>query len=558
MPPKKRTMTKAEFMRMKQRFEATSGRAKKKRGSGRGRGGGGSGADKSLFQQTGEGRRTDTAQNFTPSIVFQPYINVSDIGNSYNKQYGRGQPFSTRSYRPPPPPPLPPPPQPVRTGVRLGGTRLSTNIFERMPYSTTGTQTNILNTSSTGSNTNIVNRREVGSNTLPTINPILRPPSGSGPTRQMMDISRTRIGSASLSGELAVRDPNLFNLGGIPRMGAGGNRPLKYDVITGKNYGLLNPTVLDTQAQIQQSREMGTPPDEEEKEAELEQESKEDEQVDKIIQTDEGDERQEPIGEFGLTRHAPLERGHTRESIEEIRNAGLTPQSFVRQIEDDLGTPPFEPFSRPSATQTMAIDPSRQQTGEPIFERQETFSDTPLPPLPRSPLTRRTTRPITGMQTRPRPPPIFTSGLLGRDLQDRPLVINPVPPATATATARQIPTALATNVRTVFEEDMPSAMVVSKTYEDKGTQPRGRGNPRGERQDTGRVSRDIQLGSRREFLEGRPMPRADELPAEDIRRYNVVGVPQAAPAVRYTTLDASGNVVFSPRGDGAGMEFERE
>jgi hypothetical protein len=221
MPPKKRTMTRAEFMRMKQRMEATSGRAKKKRGRGRGRGGGGSGADKSLFQQTGEGRRTDTAQNFTPSIVFQPYINVSDIGNSYNKQYGRGQPFSTRSYRPPPPPPLPPPPQPVRTGVRLGGTRLSTNIFERMPYSTTGTQTNILNTSSTGSNTNIVNRREVGSNTLPTINPILRPPSGSGPTRQMMDISRTRVGSASLSGELAVRDPNLFNLGGIPRMGGG-------------------------------------------------------------------------------------------------------------------------------------------------------------------------------------------------------------------------------------------------------------------------------------------------------------------------------------------------
>jgi hypothetical protein len=108
-----------------------------------------------------------------------------------------------------------------------------------MPYSTTGTQTNILNTSSTGSNTNIVNtsstgsntnivnRREVGSNTLPTINPILRPPSGSGPTRQMMDISRTRVGSASLSGELALRNPNLFNLGGIPRMGAGGNRPLK-------------------------------------------------------------------------------------------------------------------------------------------------------------------------------------------------------------------------------------------------------------------------------------------------------------------------------------------
>jgi hypothetical protein len=80
----------------------------------------------------------------------------------------------------------------------------------------------------------------------------------------------------------------------------------------------------------------------------------------------------------------------------------------------------------------------------------------------------------------------------------------------------------------------------------------------GERQDTGRVARDIQLGTRRQFLEGRSMPRADELPAEDIRRYNVVGVPQAAPAVRYTTLDASGNVVFSPRGDGAGMEFERE
>ena len=86
-------------------MEATSGRAKKKRGRGKGSSGG-SGADKSLFQQTGEGRRTDTNQNFTPSIVFQPYINVSDIGNSYNKQYGRFQPFSTRPYRPPPPPPL--------------------------------------------------------------------------------------------------------------------------------------------------------------------------------------------------------------------------------------------------------------------------------------------------------------------------------------------------------------------------------------------------------------------------------------------------------------------
>ena len=572
MPPKKKRMTRAEFMRMKQRMEATSGRAKKKKGRGKGSSGG-SGADKSLFQQTGEGRRTDTNQNFTPSIVFQPYINVSDIGNSYNKQYGRSQPFSTRPYRPPPPPPLPPPPQPVRSGVRLGGTRLSTNIFERMPYSTTGTQTNILNTTSTGSNT------------LPTLNPLFRPPSGSGPTRQQMDISRTRVGSASLSGELALRNPNLFNLGGIPRMGAGGNRPLHVDIITGENYGLLNPNVLDTQAQIQQSREMGSSPDEEEKEGELEQESKS-EEVDKIIQTDEGDERKEPIGEFGLTRHAPLERGHTRESIEEIRNAGLTPSSsgspvieeiensgltpnsFIRQIEDDLGTPPFEPVSRPRTSQTMAIDPSRQQFGEPIIERQETFSDTPqsfvdgmTPPLQRSPLTRRTTRPM-----RQRPPPIFTRGLRGGDFQDRPLIINPVPPATATA--RQMPTAVATNFRPVFEEDMPVGMVVSKTMEDKGVgdnpvygRPQGRPPraPLTDRPDPGAVMRDIQLGTRRQFLEGAGsmMPSADELPRSDIRRYNVAA-PQAAPAVRYTTLDASGNVVFTPRGDGAGMEFERE
>jgi hypothetical protein len=46
------------------------------------------------------------------------------------------------------------------------------------------------------------------------------------------------------------------------------------------------------------------------------------------------------------------------------------------------------------------------------------------------------------------------------------LVINPVPPATATA--RQMPTALATNFRPVFEEDMPVGMVVSKTLEDSG------------------------------------------------------------------------------------------
>ena len=599
MPPKRKKMTRAEFMRMKQRMEATSGRAKKKKG--RGKGMGGSGADKALFQQTGEGRRTDTAQNFTPSIVFQPYINVSDIGNSYNKQYGRSQPFSTRPYRPPPPPPLPPPPQPVRTGQRLGGTRLSTNIFERMPYSTTGTQTNILNTSSTGSNTNIVNtsstgsntnivnRREVGSNTLPTINPILRPPSGSGPTKQQMDISRSMVGSASLSGELALRNPNLFNLGGIPRMGAGGNRPLKLDVITGKSYGLLNPNVLDTQAQIQQSKEMGSSPDEEEKEGELEQETKEDEEVDKIIQTDEGDERKEPIGEYGLTRHAPLERGHTRESIDEIRNAGLTPQSFVRQIEEDLGTPPppnifdgdegldlmnrFQPVSRPRTSQTMAIDPSRQQAGEPVIERQETFSDTIIPrrpsttfPSQRSPRRRSQTQfPQTRLASITEVPRSDTKLALRtriqeleeqrRDLQDRPLVINPVPPAIATA--RQMPTALATNFRPVFEEDMPVGMVVSKTFEDRGMQTRGRGNPRGDRQDTGMVARDIQLGSRRQFLEGRTMPSADELPASDIRRYNLAA-PQAQPAVRYTSVDASGNVVFTPRQGGAGMQFEEE
>ena len=49
MPPKRKKMTRAEFMRMKQRMEATSGRAKKKKG--RGKGMGGSGADKALFQQ---------------------------------------------------------------------------------------------------------------------------------------------------------------------------------------------------------------------------------------------------------------------------------------------------------------------------------------------------------------------------------------------------------------------------------------------------------------------------------------------------------------------------
>ena len=160
------------------------------------------------------------------------------------------------------------------------------------------------------------------------------------------------------------------------------------------------------------------------------------------------------------------------------------------------------------------------------------------------------------MDTRQRPPSIFTSGMTGRDLQDRPLVINPVPPATATA--RQMPTAVATNVRPVFEEVMPQGMVVSKTFEDKGTMPRGRGNPRGERQDPGRVSRDIQLGTRREFLEGGSIPSAEELPMEDIRRYNVVRMPQAEPAVRYTSVDAGGNVVFSPRQEGAGMEFEAE
>lgn len=546
MPPKKKRMTRAEFMRMKQRMEATSGKAKKKRGRGKGRGG--SGADKSLFQQTGEGRRTDNAQNFRPSIVVQPYINVSDIGNSYNKQYGRFQPFSTRGFRPPPPPPNPPPPQPVRGGVRLGGT----NIFQRMPYSTTGTQTNILNTTSTGSNT------------LPTLNPILRPPSGSGPTRQQMDISRTRVGSASLSGELAVRNPNLFNLGGIPRMGAGGNRPLEVDVITGNSAGLLNPNVLDTQSQIQQSKEMGSSPGEEEKEGELSQESKEGEEVDKIVMTDQG-ERREPIGEFGLTRHAPVERGHTRESITEIRNAGLTPQSFTRQIEDDLGTPPFQPVSRPSTAQTMAIDPSRQQVGQPITERQETFSDTPLP---RSPLTRRTTRPISGMATRQRPPPVFTSGMMGRDLQDRPLVINPVPPATATA--RQMPTAVATNFRPVFEEDMPQGMVVPKTTEDRGVgdnpvEGRARGRPpRAPLADreVRAFSRDIQGGSRQQMGVGEGIGAAgvsfaQPLPRSDIRRYNIAA-PRAEPAVRYTSLDAGGNVVFSPRQEGAGMEFEAE
>jgi hypothetical protein len=81
--------------------------------------------------------------------------------------------------------------------------------------------------------------------------------------------------------------------------------------------------------------------------------------------------------------------------------------------------------------------------------------------------------------------------------------------------------------------------------------------PLTDRPDTGAVARDIQLGTRRQFLEGGSMPSADELPRSDIRRYNVAA-PQAEPAVRYTSLDASGNVVFTPRGDGAGMEFERE
>ena len=67
------------------------------------------------------------------------------------------------------------------------------------------------------------------------------------------------------------------------------------------------------------------------------------------------------------------------------------------------------------------------------------------------------------------------------------------------------------------------------------------------------------MGSRREFLEagGRSMPTADELPRSDIRRYNVAA-PQAQPAVRYTSVDSSGNIVFSPRREGAGMEFEEE
>jgi hypothetical protein len=297
---------------------------------------------------------------------------------------------------------------------------------------------------------------------------------------------------------------------------------------------------------------MGSSPDEEEKEGELQQESKEGEEVDKIVMTDEG-ERQQPIGELDLVRHAPLERGHTRESIEEIRNAGLTPSPQMPTIEE-LGTPPFEPFSRPSTATTMAIDPSRQQEGEPIIERQETFSDTPLPPLPRSPLTRRRTR-ESGMTTRSRPPPIFTSGLLGRDLQDRPLVINPVPPATATA--RQMPTAVATNMRPVFEEDMVEAVAVPKTYEDKSTQaPRGRGNPRGEPVDRGAVSRDIQQGTRAQFVAGGSMATADEIPRSDIRRYNIAA--PRVPAVPYTSVDATGNVVFSPRQEGAGMEFESE
>ncbi len=159
------------------------------------------------------------------------------------------------------------------------------------------------------------------------------------------------------------------------------------------------------------------------------------------------------------------------------------------------------------------------------------------------------------MTTRQRPPPIFTSGLLGRDLQDRPLVINPVPPATATA--RQMPTSTATNIRPIFEGEMVEAVAVPKTFEDKGTQPRGRGNPRGERQDIGRVSRDIQQGTRAQFLEGGSLQTAEELPTSDIRRYNVL-TRQAAPAVPYTSVDATGNVVFSPRQEGAGMEFEAE
>ena len=557
MPPKKKRMTRAEFIRMKQRMEATSGRAKKKRGRGRGQGGG-SGADKSLFQQTGEGRRTDLGQNFRPSIVFNPYINVSDIGNSYNKQYGRFQPYSTRPFRPPPPPPNPPPPQPVRSGVRLGGTRLSSNIFERMPYSTTGTQTNILNTTSTGSNT------------LPTINPILRPPSGSGPTRQQMDVSRTRIGSASLSGELAVRNPNLFNLGGIPRVGAGGNRPLQVDVITGNNDGLLNPNVLDTQAQIQQSKEMGSSPQEEEKEGELQQESKEGEEVDKIVMTDEG-ERREPIGEFGLVRHAPVERGHTRESIAEIRNAGLTPSSQESFVEGMTPTLPYQPISRPRTATTMAIDPSRQQVGEPVVERQETFSDTLLPrrpfdtfPTQRSPRRRSQRFAGTRLPSITEVPPSETKNLLRqriaeleerRDLQDRPLVINPVPPATATA--RQMPTAIATNVRPIFEDEMVEAVAVPKTYEDKATGPRPKGKTPATLKVITPVSRDIQQGSRQQFLRGGSLQTAEEIPTSDIRRYNVLAR-QAAPAVQYTSVDASGNVVFTPRQEGGGMEFEAE
>jgi hypothetical protein len=596
MPPKrKRKMTRAEFMRMKQRFESTSGRAKKKRGKGKSVGG--SGADKSLFQQTGEGRRTDLGQSFRPSIVFNPYINVSDIGNSYNKQYGRFQPFSTRPFRPPPPPPNPPAPQPViNTGQRLGGS----NIFEKMPYSTTGTQTNILNT------------KEVGSNTLPTLNPIYRPPSGSGPTRQMMDLSRTKVGSSSLSGELAVRNPNLFNLGGIPRVGAGGNRPLEVDVITGNNDGLLNPQVLDTQAQIQQSKEMGSSPDEEEKEEINDlQESKEGESVDKVIQTQDGDERQETIGKLNLTRHAPLEQGHTREAIEEIRDAGLTPRSFVRQISDDLGTPPspseslvegmtppsgfrnffdnetkslelmnrFQPVSRPSTAQNMAIDPSRQQLGEPIIERQETFSDTPIPrrpttplPIQRSPRRRSQRFAGTRLASITEVPATETKNRLRariaeleqrRDLQDRPLVINPVPPATATT--RQMPTATATQV---FEDDLPVGKAVPISKEDKGIgdnpvmgRPKGR-PPRPPLTDRSVdvVSRDIQQGSRREFLAGGSIPTAEEMPISDIRRYNLVRPAQAVPAVRYTSVDADGNIVFSPEGgeEIAGMRFEEE
>jgi hypothetical protein len=583
MPPKrKRTMTRAEFMRLKQRFESTSGRAKKKRGKGKSVGGG-SGADKSLFQQTGEGRRTDLGQSFRPSIVFNPYINVSDIGNSYNKQYGRFQPFSTRPFRPPPPPPNPPPPQPVRNGQRLGGT----NIFEKMPYSTTGTQTNILNT------------KEVGSNTLPTLNPIYRPPSGSGPTRQMMDLSRTKVGSSSLSGELAVRNPNLFNLGGIPRVGAGGNRPLEVDVITGNNDGLLNPQVLDTQAQIQQSKEMGSSPGEEEKEEVDDlQESKEGESVDKVIQTQDGDERQETIGKLNLTRHAPLEDGHTREAIQEIRNAGLTPQSFMRQISDDLGTPPspseslvegltpptnifdeteslelmnrFQPVSRPASTQTMAIDPSRQQLGEPIIERQESFSDTPIPRRPTTPLPiqrspRRRSQGFAGtrLSSITEVPATETKNRLRariaeleqrRDLQDRPLVINPVPTATATQ---------------VFEEDIPVGKAVPVSKEDKGVgdnpvmgRPKGRPPrpPITDRSVDVVRGRDIQQGSRRDFLAGGAIPTAEELPISDIRRYNLVRPTQAVPAVRYTSVDAEGNIVFSPSGgeEIAGMRFEAD